>query len=87
MSDKLKEQNKKEESEGLGNETEENNWIRISKLLRNQNSKFGILFHQFNGVIEDEEFEIEETNQIPISLLDDGELRNFKENQLNWITK
>ncbi len=87
LSDKLKEQNKKEESDGLGNETEENNWIRISKLLRNQNIKFGILFRQFSGVIEDEEFEIEETNQIPISLLDEGALRNFKENQLNWITK
>ena len=84
--DKLKEQNKKEKSEELGNEEEENNWIAISQLLDKQKEQFGILFHQFGGSIEDEEIEIEKVNQISIELLTKGELRNFKENQLNWIT-
>ncbi len=50
-------------------------------------SKFGILYHQFSGLIEDEEFEIEQINQISMTLLNAGEMRNFKEDQLNWITK
>lgn len=87
LSDKLKEQNKREEAGDLGNETEENNWIRISQILRNRKTQFGILFRQFGGLIEDEVIEIEKTNQVPIELLSKGEMRNFKENQLNWITK
>lgn len=87
LSDKLKEQNKREVAGELGNEAEENNWIRISQLLRNRKTQFGILFRQFGGLIEDEIIEVEKTNQIPIELLSNGELRNFKENQLNWITK
>ena len=87
LSAKLKEQNKREEAGELGNESEENNWIRISQILRNRKTRFGVLFRQFGGLIEDETIKIEKTNQIPIELLSKGELRNFKENQLNWITK
>ena len=71
----------------LGNEAEENNWIRISQILRNEKIQFGILFRQFGGLLEDEIIEIEKTNQVPIELLSKGELRNFTENQLNLITK
>lgn len=87
LSDKLKEQNKKREESELGNEAEETNWVNLSRVLRNQMSKFGILYHQFSGLIEDEEFEIEQINQISMTLLNAGEMRNFKEDQLNWITK
>lgn len=87
LSDKLKGQNKKEESRELGDKVEENNWIRLSQMLGSRMGKFGIVFHQFSGLIEEEEIEIEQTNQFSIELLSKGELRNFKENQLNWITK
>ncbi len=87
LSDKLKEQNKKREESELGNEAEETNWVNLSRVLRNQMSKFGILYQQFSGLIEDEEFEIEQINQISMTLLNAGEMRNFKEDQLNWITK
>lgn len=87
LSDKLKEQSKSEDAGEFGNEAEENNWIRISQLLRNRKTQFGILFRQFGGLIEDEIIEVEKTNQIPIELLSKGELRKFQENQLYWITK
>lgn len=87
LSDKLKEQNKREQECVLGNEAEENNWIRLSQILRNEEIQFGILFRQFGGLLEDEIIEIEKTNQVPIELLSKGELRNFTENQLNLITK
>ena len=74
------------EAEESDNESEENNWIRISNSLKNQTDRFGILFHQFSGAIEEEIIDIEESNKIPLSLLAEGELRNFRENQLYWIT-
>ena len=87
LNDKLKEQNKRSAESELGNESEERNWIKLFELLFKKNGKFGILFHQFDGLIEEEKIEIEKTNQISIELLKKGKMRNFKENQLNWIKK
>lgn len=86
LADKLKKQSNRVEAKESDNESEENNWIRISNSLKNQTDPFGILFHQFSGAIEEEIIDIEESNQIPLSLLAEGELRNFRENQLYWIT-
>ena len=87
LSDILKEQNKKVVAEALKNEKEEDNWISIAKAFNNRNVQFGIFYHHFSGLIENEKIEIEKVNQIPIILLSKGKLRDLKENQLNWITK
>ncbi|MGB1205938.1 MAG: hypothetical protein ACPG5B_09840 [Chitinophagales bacterium] len=87
LSDILKEQKKVMATAELKKEAEENNWIRIAEGLINRKVQFGILYHHFSGLLEDETIEIEKINQIPMTFLSKGKLRDFKENQLNWITR
>lgn len=86
LQNKLKKESKRMGESELGNEMEENNWIRLAETLLKEKVVFGILFHHFEGLIEEEEIEIEKVNEIPIvSLKSGGRLRDLKEDELNWI--
>lgn len=85
LTDHLRTQSKKEETSELGNESETHKWLTVIRILIKSEKKIGILFHQFNGLIEMEEIGIEQINKIPMGLLNKESLMNFKENELNWI--
>lgn len=87
IADRLKGQNKRKSGSELGGEMEGKRWIKLADILVKKDIECGILFHQFAGSVEDEEIEIIKSNQFSIVSLKSGDLRNFKENQLNWITK
>ena len=87
LADKIKSEDKKIQDSRLSEETEEFNWIRLSEQLIREQIEFGILFHQFAGLIEEEEIKIVRINQKLIGELKKGELRNFRENELHWIKK
>lgn len=85
LNNRLIEHTKKEYESELGNQAEANKWIKIISILVEQKGKVGILFHQFGGSIGKEEIEILKINRVSIEFFNEELLRNFKENQLNWI--
>ena len=69
IADKLKSQTKNEQNEGLGNAAEETRWMTMIKQLAANKIKFGILYHQFSGPLEDEILEIGKVDKFEIDKL------------------
>jgi hypothetical protein len=87
ISDKMMQQSKIHNRTETVGEREENKWITLAENLTKQNIKFGIMFHQSRGLMEEETIEIKEITQKTLEQLKQGELRNFFENILHWIEK
>ena len=87
LSDRMKDQAKKEERDFLGSKLEENSWFNLTKNILKTTTSFEILTHQFGGLIEEEEIAIEKTNHFSLKDFQAENLRFLKENQLYQIKK